>query len=72
VYSAYSPCSKPSPAASTSWKLALVPSDDWGAASAAVTNGSLKVSRKMNRSFGLLCNFHFILGYVYKRTGVIL
>ena len=68
VYSADSPRSKPSSAASTLWRLALVPDDDWEAASAAVTNGSLKASRKMNRSFELLCNF--FLGPVRERTGV--
>ena len=59
VYSADSPRSKPSSAASTLWRLALVPYDDWEAASATVTNGSLKASRKMNMSFRLLCNFTF-------------
>ena len=59
MYSADSPRSKPSTAASTLWRLALVPDDDWEAASAVVTNGSLKASRKMNMSFGLLCNFSF-------------
>jgi hypothetical protein len=39
--------------------LALVPDDDRAAASTAVTNGSLKSSRKMNKSFKLLCNFRF-------------
>jgi hypothetical protein len=33
-----------------------VPSDDWEAASTAGTNGSLKASSKMNKSFELLCN----------------
>ena len=70
VYSADSPRSKPSSAASTLWRLALVPDDDWEAASAAVTNGSLKASRKMNRSFGLLCNFPFLWGSVCERAGV--
>ena len=41
-------------------RLALVPDDDWEAASAAMTNESLKASRKMNRSFELLCNFPFL------------
>jgi hypothetical protein len=40
--------------------LALVPGNDWEADSAAVTNGSLEASRKMNRSFRLLCNFSFL------------
>jgi hypothetical protein len=62
--------SKPSFAASTLWRLALVPGDDWEADSAAVTNGSLKASRKMNRSFRLLRNFPFLWGPVCKRTGV--
>ena len=70
VYSADSPRSKPSSAASTLWRLALVSDDDWEAASAAVTNGSLKASRKMNRSFGLLCNFPFFLGPACEKTGV--
>jgi hypothetical protein len=34
-----------------------VPGDDWEAALTAATNGSLKASRKMNRSFELLCIF---------------
>ncbi|KAG2574240.1 hypothetical protein PVAP13_7KG314600 [Panicum virgatum] len=71
VYSADSPKSKPSSAASTLWSLALVSDDDWKAASAAVTNGSLKSSRRMNRSFGLLCNFSFLLGPICERTGII-
>ena len=58
-YSADSPRSKPSSAASTLWRLALVPDDDWEAASTAVTNGFLKASRKINKSFELLCNFPF-------------
>ena len=70
VYSADSPRSKPSSAASTLWRLALVPDDDWEAALAAVMNGSLKASRKMNRSFGLLCNFPFLWGPVCERAGV--
>jgi hypothetical protein len=36
-----------------------------------VTNGSLKTSRKMNKSFELLCNFPFLWSPVCKRTGVI-
>jgi hypothetical protein len=47
-----------------------VPGDDWEAVSTAVTNGSLKASRKMNRSFELLCNFRFLSDPVCKRTGV--
>ena len=70
VYSADSPRSKPSSTASTLWSLALVSDDDWKTASAAVTNGSLKASRKMNRSFGLLYNFSFLWGPVCKRTGI--
>jgi hypothetical protein len=31
------------------------------AVSAAVTNGTLKASRNMNRSFRLVCNFPFLL-----------
>jgi hypothetical protein len=50
--------------------LALVPDDDREAGSAAVTNGSLKASRKMNKSFELLCNFPFLWSLVCKRTGV--
>ena len=70
VYSANSPRSKPSSPASTLWRLALVPDDDWEVVSAVVTNGSLKSSRKMNRSFELLCNFPFLCGPVCKRAGV--
>jgi hypothetical protein len=70
VYSADSPRSKPSSAASTLWRLALVPGDDWKAGSTAVTNGSLKASRKMNKSFELLCNFSFLRSPVCKRSGV--
>jgi hypothetical protein len=71
VYSADSPRSKPSSAASTLWRLTLVSSDDWEADSAAVTNRSLKASRRMNRSFILPCNFPFLWGPVCKSTGVI-
>jgi hypothetical protein len=60
VYLADSPRSKPSSAASTLWRLGPVPDDDREAGSAAVTNGSLKTSRKMNKSFELLCNFPFL------------
>ena len=60
VYSADSPRSKLSSATSTLWRLALVPDDDCEMVSAAVTNGSLKASRKMNMSFGLFCNFLFL------------
>jgi hypothetical protein len=56
--------------ASTLWRLVLVSGDDWEAASAAVTNGSLKASRKMNKSFELLYNFPFLLSHVCKRAGV--
>ena len=70
-YSANSTRSKPSSAAYTLWRLALVPDDDWEAASAAVTNGSLKASRKMNMSFELLCNFLFLWGPICERIGVI-
>jgi hypothetical protein len=48
----------------------LVPDDDWEAASTATTNGSLKASRKMNRSFELLCIFPLLSGPVCKQTGV--
>ena len=51
VYSADSPRSKPSSAASTLWRLSLVPDDDWEAASTAVTNGFLKASRKDEHEF---------------------
>jgi hypothetical protein len=71
VYSADSPRSKPSYAASTLWRSALVPDDDWEADSTAVTNGSPKASRKMDRSFILLCNFPFLWDHICKRTGVI-
>jgi catalase (peroxidase I) len=70
VYSANSLRCKPSSGASTFWRLALVPYDDWEADSPAVTNRSLKALRKMNRSFKFLCNFLF-LGPICKRTGVI-
>jgi hypothetical protein len=71
VYSADSPRSKPSSAASTLWRLTLVPSDDWEAASAAMTNGSLKASRKMNKSFlNFFVIFFFSLGSVCKSVGV--
>jgi hypothetical protein len=50
--------------------LALVPDDDREAASAAVTKGSLKASRKMNKNFKLLCNFSFFWSPVYKKAGV--
>ena len=70
VYSADSPRSKPSSAASILCRLALVPDNDWEAVSVTVTNGSLKASRKMNRSFGHLCNFPFLWGPVCKRAGV--
>jgi hypothetical protein len=70
TYLADSPSSKPSTAASTLWSLALVPGDDWEAASTAATNESLKTSRKMNESFELLCNFLFLSGSVCKQTSV--
>jgi hypothetical protein len=70
VYSAGSSSSKPSSAASTLWSLTLVLGDDWEAASIAAMNGSLKASRKINRSFELLCNFPFLSGPVGKRTDV--
>jgi hypothetical protein len=50
--------------------LALVPGDDREACSAAVTNGSLKASRKVNTSFELLCNFPFTWSPVCKSIGV--
>jgi hypothetical protein len=61
AYSADLPSSKPSSAASTLWSLALVPDDDWEAASTAATNGSLKASRKMNK----VLNFFVI--FLYSR-----
>ena len=70
MYLADLPRSKSSSAAFTLWRLALVPDDDWEVASAAVTNRSLKTSRKMNRSFGLLCNFSFLWDSVCERAGV--
>jgi hypothetical protein len=48
-----------------------VPCDDWEAVSTAATNGSLKASRKMNKSFELLCNFIFLSDLVCKQAGVI-
>ncbi|KAF8781152.1 hypothetical protein HU200_001129 [Digitaria exilis] len=57
VYSASAPSSKPSSAASTLWSLALASGDDWEAVWMAVTNGSLESSRKIIRSFKLLCIF---------------
>jgi hypothetical protein len=53
---------EPSSVASTLWSLALASDIDWEAASLAVTNGSLKVSRKIIRSFELRCNFPFLWG----------
>jgi hypothetical protein len=50
--------------------LALVPGDDWEAASTTAPNGSLKASRKMNTSFEILCNFSFLWGPICIRTGV--
>jgi hypothetical protein len=50
--------------------LALVSGNDWEATLTAAMNRSLKVSRKMNRSFELLCNFLFLSDRVCKRTGV--
>jgi hypothetical protein len=47
-----------------------VPGDSWEAVSMAATNGSLKTSRKMNRSFELLCNFLFLSDPVCKQAGV--
>jgi hypothetical protein len=70
AYSADLPSSKPSSAASTLWNLALVPGDDWEAASTTAANGALMVFRKMNLSFELLCNFSFLPGSVCKQTGV--
>jgi hypothetical protein len=65
-----SPNSKPSSVASTLRSLALVPGNDWEAASTTATNGSLKASRKIDRSFELLCNFSFLSGPICKHTGV--
>ncbi|KAF8664559.1 hypothetical protein HU200_054741 [Digitaria exilis] len=59
-YSASAPSSKPSSAASTLWSLALASSDNWEAVWMSVTNGFVKSSRKMIRSFKLLCNFPFL------------
>jgi hypothetical protein len=70
VYSVDSPSSKPSFAAFTLWSLALVPGNDWKAASVAVTNGSLRASRKMIRSFKIHCNFPFLEDPICKRAGV--
>ncbi|KAF8727015.1 hypothetical protein HU200_019510 [Digitaria exilis] len=63
VYAASAPSSKPSSAASTLWRLALASPDNWEAVWMAVTNGSVKSSRKMIRSFKLLCNCSFFLGF---------
>ncbi|KAF8697328.1 hypothetical protein HU200_035921 [Digitaria exilis] len=71
VYSASAPSSKPSSAASTLWRSALASSDSWEAVWMAVTNGSVKSSRKMIRSFKLLCNIPFFSVFVCKRVGVI-
>jgi hypothetical protein len=68
VYLADSARSKPSSAASTLWRSTLMPGDDWEAASAAATNGSLKTSRKMNRSFRLLCNLLFLWDPICKKS----
>jgi hypothetical protein len=61
VYSVDSARSKPSSA---------VPNDDCEAASTEGTNGSLKASRKMNRSFELLYNFPFLSGPTCKRIDI--
>jgi hypothetical protein len=68
VYSANSARSKPSSTASTLWRLALVPGDDWKAASAVATNRSLKASRKMIRSLENFFIIFFIWGLVCKRA----
>jgi hypothetical protein len=70
MYLADSPSSKPSSATSTLWSLALASGVDWEVALVAVTNGSLRASRKMIRSFELRCNFPFLLGHIYKQTDV--
>ncbi|KAF8697160.1 hypothetical protein HU200_036157 [Digitaria exilis] len=70
VYSASAPSSKPSSGASTLWRLALASSDNWEAVWMAVTNGSVKSSRKMIRSSKLLCNFSFFWVLICKRAGV--
>jgi hypothetical protein len=70
AYSADLPSSKPSSAASTLWSLALVPDDNWEAASTAAANGSLEASREINKSFELLCNFPLLSCPVCKHTGV--
>ncbi|KAF8755779.1 hypothetical protein HU200_011248 [Digitaria exilis] len=70
VYLASAPSSKSSSAASTLWRLVLASSDNWEAVWMVVTNGSVKSSRKIIRSFKLLCNFRFFLVFVCKRVGV--
>jgi hypothetical protein len=50
------------------WRLAL--GDDREAGSAAVTNRSLKASKKVIKSFELLCNFPFTWSPICKSTGV--
>jgi hypothetical protein len=48
-----------------------VPSDDWEVVSMVAMNGSLmKASRKMNKSFELLCNFSFLSDPVCEQTGI--
>jgi hypothetical protein len=51
--------------------LALVPGDDWEAASAAVTNGSLKISRKMIRSLDSFFVIFFFFGVLFVKGPVL-
>jgi hypothetical protein len=44
--------------------------DDWEADSLAVTHGSLKALRKLNRSFILLCNFFLFFGVLFVKGPV--
>lgn len=53
------PTSKPSFTAFILWRLFVMSGDDCEAAWAAVTNGSLKASRRMDKSFRLFV--HFVL-----------
>jgi hypothetical protein len=50
--------------------LALASGDDWEVASMAVTNRSLKVSRKMIKSFNFFI-FPFLRGPICKMVDVI-
>jgi hypothetical protein len=53
------PTSKPSFTAFILWRLFVMSGDDCEAASAAVTNGSLRASRRMDKSFRLFVIFLF-------------